>query len=145
MFKHILLPVDGSALSDAVVQKTLAFAQGCGALVTAVHVVIDFRVLTFHANMLAETREQYQRDASAHAHMLLAAVGKAARERMVSCTTLVLKGEHPYAAIIEAAREQHCDLICMASHGRHGVQGLLLGSETQKVLAHTQIPVLVYR
>jgi nucleotide-binding universal stress UspA family protein len=72
-------------------------------------------------------------------------VAAAARARGVVYETLTVEHAHPYAAIIDAARQRHCDLVAMASHGRRGVQALLLGSETQKVLTHSHLPVLVFR
>jgi nucleotide-binding universal stress UspA family protein len=92
-----------------------------------------------------DTSEQYQKDSQAYAEQVLAKVQGAANEVGVSCTTLFMVNDHPYEAIVKAAKDKGCDLICMASHGRKGVKGLLLGSETQKVLTHTDIPVLVYR
>jgi nucleotide-binding universal stress UspA family protein len=77
--------------------------------------------------------------------MHLAMLLKAATEEGVRCTTVIEVSDHPYEAIIRTAEKKGCDLILMASHGRRGVQGLLLGSETQKVLTHSRIPVLVYR
>jgi nucleotide-binding universal stress UspA family protein len=75
----------------------------------------------------------------------LLAIEKAAKEAGVPCETVKAKSVQPYEAIIEAAAKKRCDLIIMASHGRRGMEGLLLGSETQKVLAHSKIPVLVFR
>ena len=72
-------------------------------------------------------------------------VKTAALERDVSCDVIYVEHEHPYQAIIDAANNQHCDLIVMASHGRRGISAILLGSVTVKVLTHSTIPVLVYR
>ncbi|MYN17874.1 universal stress protein [Rugamonas sp. FT107W] len=145
MFKHILLPTDGSAISSAIIQKTIAFAKESGATVTAVHVIAPFHVLTAHADMLEATRDEYLRDSQAHAQRYLEDIEKAAREIGVQCKTVICTDDQPYEQIIETARLHGCDLICMASHGRRGVKGMLLGSETQKVLTHSQIPVLVFR
>jgi nucleotide-binding universal stress UspA family protein len=72
-------------------------------------------------------------------------VEEAARKARVAFDLTYVTSDHPYAAIIEAAKQKGCDLIVMASHGRRGPKAVLLGSETQKVLTHSQIPVLVYR
>ncbi|MBV6323327.1 universal stress protein [Duganella violaceipulchra] len=145
MFKHFLMPTDGSAISTAILRPCIQFAKECGASITAVHVIPEFHVLTYQVEMLEATREQFRQDSIAHAQRYLAEIEQCARELGVPCKTLALHHEQPYEAIIQSAREQGCDLICMASHGRRGVKGMLLGSETQKVLTHSQIPVLVFR
>ncbi len=145
MFKHILLPTDGSELSRNAVVKALQVARSLDAKVTAVHIVPEFRVFTYNAEMVEDTKEQYLKDSKAHAAKYLAEVAQAAAEAGVTCTTLAIDSDHPYEAIIKAAQDKGCDLIAMASHGRKGVQGLLIGSETQRVLTHSTIPVLVYR
>ncbi|KQV82239.1 sulfate transporter [Massilia sp. Root351] len=145
MFQHILLPTDGSDIAAAMTAKTLAFARSCGARVTALHVVLDFHTLTYHTDMLADTRQRYEQESAAHARALLDEVCKAAREQGVPCESLVVQAAQPHEAIVRTARDRGCDLICIATHGRHGIKGLLLGSETQKVLAHSEIPVLVLR
>lgn len=145
MFKHILLPTDGSDISALTVPKVLEFARSCGASVTALHVVIDFQAFSIRADMLAGTREQYERESGEHARALLDGIRAKAVELGVPCDTVVMTAERPYSAIIGTAQKQGCDLICMASHGRHGIQAVLLGSETQKVLVHSDIPVLVFR
>ena len=86
-----------------------------------------------------------QSDPSRHAEQFLGVIKKAAEEAGVSCDTDYVTSNHPYEMIINAAEKKGCDLIMMASHGRRGVQGVLIGSETQKVLTHTKIPVLVVR
>jgi nucleotide-binding universal stress UspA family protein len=144
MFKHILLPTDGSPISESAVQQCIKFAQGLGARVSAVHVVPEFQAFTYKPEMLEESQERYMEDAEAHARQYLDVVSKAALEANVPCDTACLASDHPYEAIIAAAQEKGCDLIAMATHGRTGMKALLLGSETQKVLTHTRIPVLVY-
>jgi nucleotide-binding universal stress UspA family protein len=90
-------------------------------------------------------KEEIARHHRQHANQNLAAIEEAARAAGIPCRTLCRTSDHPYEAIIGAAEENGCDLIMMASHGRRGVQALLLGSETQKVLTHSKIPVLVFR
>jgi nucleotide-binding universal stress UspA family protein len=145
MFKHILLPTDGSAMSDMANQKCIALAKESGAQVISIYVIPEFHVFSYTLGIVNDTFEQYQKDSQIYAGKILAKVQDAANEVGVVCATLSMFNDHPYEAIVETAKDKGCDLICMASHGRKGVKGLLLGSETQKVLTHTDIPVLVYR
>jgi nucleotide-binding universal stress UspA family protein len=145
MFKHILLPTDGSVLSEGVIHKGIAFAKSIGARVTGFHAMPEFHVLTYHTEMLEDTKEEFARDSKAHAQKYLGVIEAAAKEAGVACATVLVTSDEPYEAIIKAAQNQGCDLIMMASHGRRGVRAVLLGSETQKVLAHSQLPVLVCR
>jgi len=145
MFKHILLPTDGSKLSEVTIHKAVEFAKSIGAKVTGFHVMPQFHVFTYRTEMLEDTREEYARDSRAHANSYLGVVQEAAKRAGVACETVSAVSDSPYEAIIQAAQARGCDLIMMASHGRRGVQGVLLGSETHKVLTHSRIPVLVYR
>ena len=145
MFKHLLLPTDGSPLSEVAIQKTVQFAKSINAKVTGFHVIPEYHVFTFQTEMLNDTEEKFARYGEAHAERYLAVIEKAAKEAGVQCDTAYVTSDHPYQEIIKAANEKGCDLITMASHGRRGVQGLLIGSEAQKVLTHSKIPVLVYR
>jgi nucleotide-binding universal stress UspA family protein len=145
MFKHILLPTDGSTLSESAIHKAVEFAKSIGAKVTGFYAMPQFHVFTYRTEMLEDTREEFARDSRAHAEKYLAVIQTAAKDAGVTCEVAYATGDHPYEAIINAAQDRGCDLIMMASHGRKGVQGMLLGSETQKVLIHSQIPVLVYR
>ncbi len=143
MFKHILLPTDGSPASEDAVRKCMQFAKEIGARVTGFHVMQPFHVFTYQTEMLEDTKEQYKKDSEAHAQKYLGFIESAAGEAGVPCKIATTTGDHPYEAIIDAAAKYGCDLIVMASHGRKGIKGLLLGSETQKVLTHSRIPVLV--
>jgi nucleotide-binding universal stress UspA family protein len=145
MFKHLLLPTDGSELSEIAIQKGIQFAHEINARVTGFHVLSEFHVFTYRPEMLEETREEFMRDARTRASQYLSVIEKAANRAGVRCDTGYATSAHPYEAIIRAAEENGCDLIMMASHGRRGVQALLIGSETHKVLTHSKIPVLVYR
>ena len=145
MFKHILLPTDGSERSEAAIQKGIQFAKTINAKVTGFHVILPFHVFTTQTKMLEDTKEQYERESKAQAEQFLGVMKKAAEKAGVSCDTDYVTSDDPYKMIIGAAEKKGCDLIMMASHGRRGVQGLLIGSETQKVLTHTKIPVLVFR
>jgi nucleotide-binding universal stress UspA family protein len=145
MFKHILLPTDGSELSEAAIQKGIQFAKSINAELTGFHVILPFHVFTLQTEMLEDTKEQYERQSKVQAEQFLGVIKKAAEKAGVSCDIDYVTSSHPYEMIIKAAEKKGCDLIMMASHGRRGVQGLLIGSETQKVLTHTKIPVLVCR
>jgi nucleotide-binding universal stress UspA family protein len=145
MFKHILLPTDGSELSEAAIQKGIQFAKSINAELTGFHVILPFHVFTLQTEMLEDTKEQYERQSKVQAEQFLGVIKKAAEKAGVSCDTDYVTSSHPYEMIIKAAEKKGCDLIMMASHGRRGMQGLLIGSETQKVLTHTKIPVLVCR
>jgi len=145
MFKHLLLAVDGSPLAEAAFHKAVALAHDLNARVTAVRVSPSYHVLTYQVEMLTDTREEYVKAAWKEATRYLARLAIEASAAGVECKTAYAVNDHPYEAILKTAEEQGCDLIVMASHGRRGVQGLLIGSETQKVLTHTKIPVLVYR
>lgn len=134
MFKHFLLPTDGSPLSDAAVDKAVTFAKEAQAKITGLHVMPEWPITS--------TARATAKD---HAETYLARVAEAAQAAGVACETLAVGSDHPYQEIIKTAETSKCDLIVMASHGRSAVQGLLLGSQTNKVLAHTKIPVLVYR
>lgn len=145
MFKHLLLPTDGSALSEAAVRRGLQLAREQDARITAIHVLPQFHVFSYHTAMLGESREEFIAECSRQAGRYLAAVEHAANEEDVPCATLMETSDHPYEAIVQAAERAGCDLIVMASHGRRGLKGLVLGSETQKVLTHSKLPVLVLR
>ena len=145
MFKHLLLPTDGSAASEDAIRKCMLFAREIGAQVTGFHVMPEFHIFTYQAEMLEDTRDEFRKDCEAQARKYLAVIETAAREAGVPCKVAFTASDHPYESIIEAATEHGCDLITMASHGRKGIKGMLMGSETQKVLTHSKIPVLVYR
>lgn len=145
MFQHLLLPVDGSPLSEAAFSKALVFAREARARVTVIRVIPDFHVYTYQVELLADTRTRFVQEATSISAEYLKTLAAQAEAAGVSCETLSVIHDHPYEAIIQAARERGCDLIVMASHGRRGLQGVLIGSETNKVLTHSSIPVLVYR
>lgn len=145
MFKHILLPTDGSAGSDVAIQAGVRLARDMGAKVTGLHVVPPFHTFTYRPEMIEDTEEQYEQESEERARKILLTIEKQAQECGVPCETVVVRSDDPYEAIIQTAKERQCDLITMASHGRRGLRGVLMGSETQKVLTHSQLPVLVYR
>ncbi|HEX7988447.1 MAG TPA: universal stress protein, partial [Duganella sp.] len=145
MFKHILFPTDGEAPSVAALAPCLALAKYHGARVTALHVTAPFRVLSTRPEVLAGTPDDYAAGSAERARARLEPVAAAAAAQGVPCETLTVEHEHPYAAIIDTARQRQCDLVAMASHGRRGVSRLLLGSQAQKIVALSPVSVLVCR
>lgn len=145
MFKHILIPTDGSPLSEAAMRKGIEFAKTINAKITGFCVVPELPYVGCEADIGTEFKKQADVAVQAEVDKILLAIEEAAQKASVECVTEKVKSVQPYEAIINAARRKECDLIIMASHGRRGMQGLLLGSETQKVLTHSKIPVLVYR
>jgi nucleotide-binding universal stress UspA family protein len=107
--------------------------------------LLPFHVFTTDTQMIEDTPAQYRVRMQEHAEKTLSAVGQAAQAAGVACETVDVEHEHPYRAIIDTAASKGCDLIVMASHGRHGISAVVLGSETVKVLTHCKIPVLVHR
>ena len=147
MFKHILLPTDGSAISKKAVKRGIDLAKKSGARVTAFHVMPEFKLMVDEGiTMLSPAlKKRFEDEGRARAQKMLDDIAKQARARGVRCTTLCVASDLPYQQIIAAARRKKCDLILMASHGRRGLSSLLLGSETAKVLLHTKVPVLIVR
>ncbi|MCX8018161.1 MAG: universal stress protein [Rhodocyclaceae bacterium] len=147
MFKHILVPTDGSPLSSAAVTHAVEFAREAGARITFFYAKPEYPVAFYGEGALIDptTPEKFAAMADQQAREILAACEQTAQAAGVAHDSLSVTSDIPYEAIIEAAHQAGCDLIFMASHGRRGISGLLLGSETQKVLTHSTIPVLVYR
>jgi nucleotide-binding universal stress UspA family protein len=145
MYKHILIPTDGSPLSEDAVKQGLTLAKTLDAKVTVLTVVPPFHVFATEMMMVTDTREQYDKHIARTAERRLAVPREAAKVAGVVYEDVSEVGEHPWAAIVETAKTRGCDLIVMASHGRKGVSALLLGSETTKVLTHSKIPTLVCR
>jgi nucleotide-binding universal stress UspA family protein len=145
MFQHILIPTDGSKLSEKAARKGLRFARTIGARVTVFHAIARFQASDAMMRLLGASRGDYARAARAYARERLRFVQESARALGVACDTSHATSDDPAGAIIEAAQANGCDLILMASHGRRGAGALLLGSQTQDVLARSTRPVLVYR
>jgi len=147
MFNNILVPTDGSKLSQQAVQKAVQLAKLTGAKLVALHVYPRFSGSPYGtfgpANaILAEAHVSHHQ---AEAEKLFAGIIKTCTAAGVVLDTLLLENNDVYKQIIAVAKKKKCDLICMASHGRRGVAGVVLGSETQKVLTHSTVPVLVLR
>ena len=145
MYTNILIPTDGSELAGKAVQDGIALAKRIGAKATALTVLPPFHVLTTDTQMLEDTPTQYKVRMQEHAEKTLGAVAQVAQAAGVACEMVHAEHKHPYQAIIDTAESKACDLIVMASHGRHGISAIVLGSETVKVLTQCKIPVLVQR
>ncbi len=145
MYKHILIPTDGSELSTAAIAQGIALARSLGARVTGITVFPPFRTIAVEPLMVTDTPAQYARDCEAVGEKYLRVVQDAATAAGVSCDVVRVTHDHPYQAIVDTAGAKGCDLIVMASHGRKGVAAIVLGSETTKVLTHSKVPVLVCR
>ena len=147
MFKHILVPTDGSPLSQETTRRAVSFAKEAGARITAFYAMPEFPVTYYGEGALIDSTspEQFAALAEQQAQEILGFVEKLCQEAEVDFSKLTSTSDVPYEAIIEAATQNDCDLIFMSSHGRRGFSALLLGSETNKVLTHSKIPVLVYR
>jgi nucleotide-binding universal stress UspA family protein len=147
VFKHILIPCDGSELSNRVVDKAIEFAGEINARVTGFYAQPEYSVPYYEGGIPidAMTPESFTTLTESQAKSILDAfAGKAGAANVVH-EVYTAVNDSPFEAIIDAANAKGCDLIFMASHGRRGIAGLLMGSETHKVLTHTTIPVLVYR
>lgn len=147
MFKHILVPTDGSQLSTDTASRSIDFARETGAKITFFFAKPDYPVAFYGEGALIDptTPDKFADIAEKQAQEILAAHEAAAKAAGVTSASTSSVSDIPYEAIIAAAEDAGADLIFMASHGRRGISGLLLGSETQKVLTHSKIPVLVYR
>lgn len=144
MFKKILVPSDGSELSDKAVEGALALAKPLGASLVAITVVEPYSYSNL-SEYRPESVDDYDGRMKAVAVERLARVEAAAQAAGVAVETFTVKSFSPFEAIIAAVAEHQCDVIVMASHGRKGLAAVLLGSETQKVLTHSTVPVMVYR
>ncbi len=145
MFKHILIPTDGSDLSKIAIENGVKFAKELNARITGLTVTAPFHYFAIDAIQVGSSSDDYLRHADEQAERHLQVLKDAAGKAGVSCEVMHRIGEHPYEEIVKAAQEQNCDVIFQASHGRRGVGALVLGSETNKVLTHSKIPVLVFR
>ena len=144
MYKHILLPTDHGDLADKAIEQGLALAKMLGAKVTILTVMEPLRGIVAEGVVIPIPEEARQAVAK-KIEFDLKKVAARATALSVAVDTVQVEAEQPWRAIVEQAQQRKCDLIIMASHGRRGVSALILGSETQKVLTHSKVPVLVYR
>ena len=147
MYRHILVPTDGSKLSAKAIRAASRLAKICGARITGVYVIApDLPPVYAEGAMYGGlSARSYKELKEKEAKKALALVDIEAQSSGLQASTVSLTADQPWKALIGTARSKKCDLIVMASHGRRGLSGLLLGSETSKVLTHSKIPVLVCR
>jgi nucleotide-binding universal stress UspA family protein len=147
MYKNLLVATDGSKLSEKAIDHAVALAKAVGASLTAFYAAPDYPMPAYADGVIYEpiSKKEYSKLAATEAEKILAAATKTASAAGVECKTAFTIAAAPWEAILAAAKKNKCDGIVMASHGRRGMSALLLGSETQKVLTHSTLPVLVVR
>jgi nucleotide-binding universal stress UspA family protein len=147
MYRNILIPTDGSRLSLKAAAHAIGLAKAIGARLTGFHASPDYPLPVYADGVVFEalSRKEYAAQCKKEADRILNAVAVKAQAAGVSYTGASAISSSPWEAILAAARKQKCDAIVMASHGRRGVVAMVLGSETQKVLTHSKLPVLVVR
>lgn len=144
MFKHILVPVDGSSTARQAIGKAVAIAQAFNSAVTVVY-VIDPYAFTGVGTDFAYGQAEYLSAAAAEAEQAIAAAKQVFEDRGISATGSVVEGHSIYRGILDAAASVNADLVVMGSHGRRGLERLVLGSVTAQVLSHAHLSVLVVR
>ncbi len=146
MFKHILITTDGSAVANKAAKAGIALAHALRAKVTAYCALEELQLIYDEGYMLNQrTIDGFEESARKVGQKRVDAIGKMAKAAGVPFAAVVTKAATAYEGIVDAAKKQKCDVIFMASHGRSGLSKLMMGSVTQKVLAHSRIPVVVYR
>lgn len=146
MFKHILIPTDGSPVTHKAAKAGVALASRLGAKVTAYCTIEEMQPIYVEGYVISQNEiDGFQKRARQAGQKRVDAIGKMARAAGVPFTSVVAKASTPYEGIIATAKKRKCDLIFMASHGRRGLSRLIMGSVTQKVLTHSVTPVVVYR
>ena len=148
MYSHILVCTDGSKLSQKAIKTAARLAKSLGARLTGAYVGAPYVAPIYSEGMVYAanvTRVQYEKAVQNAARKALGQVTEAAKTAGVPSGAATITAATPWQGILKAAQSKKCDLIVMASHGRRGLAGLLLGSETVKVLTHSKVPVLVCR
>lgn len=146
MFKHILMPTDGSEHSERAIQRGIELAQLCKAKVTGIHVVPNYHMMLAYGEAFdTAMEEKIQKEAQQRAARFLEFVKTSANAANVPCDTVVAANAHAYDAIVNTANERGCDLIVMTARYRKGLAKLIMGDEATRVLHRASIPVLVFR
>jgi nucleotide-binding universal stress UspA family protein len=148
MFKKILVATDGSDMSYRAISTATSLAAAVNAQLVFALVLVPYTVTSVHMPLpsgLLPTHAEHEKANREHAQQVFSAAEAIAKKANVYCQLATLEHEQPWRGLVQLATTHGCDLICMASHGRGGLSALLLGSETQKVLTHSQLPVLVLR
>lgn len=143
MFKHILIPIDGSELSSRAAKTGVELAKLCQGRVCILHVIPPFQTIAYMGAILAATEYAYNEEAEANGKRYLADIQAMAERAGVPFEGKFAYGDQPFELIVQTVTEKQCDLVVMGSHGWRGMTRLLLGSETQKVLLRCDVPVLV--
>ena len=144
MYQRILVPTDGSDITAKAVNTAVSLAQALGARVCTISVKEPFPYSAISEMQPTPPQEFFDAQERIAAKRVQAVV-ETCTAAGVPCEAHTVEALHPWEAIIDHAKQQKCDLVVMASHGRRGVAALLLGSETQRVLTHSQVPVLIVR
>jgi len=144
MFKRILVPTDGSDITEKAIETSIALAKSVGAKLYTISVKEPFPYSAISEMQPTPPQEFFDAQERIAAKRVQA-VSELCAAADVPCQAHTVEALHPWEAIIDHAKRMECDLLVMASHGRRGVSALLLGSETQKVLTHSKVPVLVVR
>lgn len=148
MYKHILVATDGSKLSHKAIKTAVGLARSLGARLTGVYISPELVAPMYSEGSGYVPRvspKRFREFAAKESRKALSMVETEAQNEGVKCSTMSLSNNHPYRGILRAANLKSCDLIVMASHGRRGLSAMVLGSETNKLLTHSAIPVLVCR
>lgn len=148
MYKHLLLPTDGSRLAGKAVKQGLMLAKSVHARITVLNVTPEFQMVIaegFVLPNLGDLKQRFDAQTARQAQKIVDAISADARDAGIKCSVVIANSARPYEAILQQAKKGKCDLIVMGSHGRTGLASLLVGSETAKVLTHSKIPVLVVR
>jgi nucleotide-binding universal stress UspA family protein len=146
MYKHILIPTDGSPQSKKAIAGAIELAKAIGAKVTGIFAAPPATPIVYRNNLptglttMAEHKAAIEKSAASY----LDVIERAAKKAGVPCQVLTVTSDYPADTILATAKKKKCDLIVMATHGRRGISSVLLGSETQRVVTHAEIPVLVY-
>ncbi len=143
MYRHILIPTDGSDLSKNVVEHGLALTKENNARATGIIVSMPYYIFASDGDVFPQ--DLYEQSTTVVANGRLAEFSRMASATGIPSNTIHVRYLQPYQAILDTAKNERCDLIVMATHGRRGISAIVLGSETVKVLTHSTVPVLVYR
>jgi nucleotide-binding universal stress UspA family protein len=146
MFKHILMPTDGSEHSERAIKRGIELAKLCNAKITGIHVIPDYHMMMAYEGAFdSVTEEKIQEEAQQNAARFLEFVKTSAAAANVPCDAVVTTNVHPYDAIVNTANERGCDLIVMTARYRKGLVKLIMGDEATRVLHRASIPMLIFR
>jgi nucleotide-binding universal stress UspA family protein len=148
MYKHMMVAYDGSPLSDKALNEAIEFAKQTGCKISLLYVLTPHHLLVGGGRNvpgLKDLERQHAETLRQHALEMLESARNRIKSAGIACDVVFEEGLHPYEHIVEGAKRLKCDMVLMASHGRRGIEGLVVGSQTVKVLTHSSVPVLVVR